>query len=493
MDASKEIKDVEMEVVKTPEEEQKELLNLLLADIKQNILNLEKAVNNIETRFITRVLRTFPSVRRRITDVALAKIINIHVPQDEPAKSILLKYIGKESETMEVDQDSNDKTQPKEFLPEVETYLYLLVLIYLHDKKEYEKGAELADSFVQRVLSFNRRTMDMLAAKFYFYYSRFFELTNRLSSIRTTLLAVQRTTALRHDNESQATVLNLLLRNYLHYNLVEQADKLVLKTTFPEEASNNQFARYMLYLGRIKAIQLDYTSANRYLLQAIRKAPQTSKTVGFLQAANKLSIIVQILMGEIPAKSVFKQPELKKSLEPYFHITHAVRVGDLTKFKETLNKYTPVFRADNTYTLILRLRHNVIKTGIRMISLSYSRISLCDICLKLQLDSEEDAEYIIAKAIRDGVIDATINHEEGYMKSKEIVDIYSTNEPQEAFNECITFCLNLRNESVKAMRFPSNSYRKELASAKEIDDEERKLAKEIEDGELDDDSMDGDY
>ena len=42
----------------------------------------------------------------------------------------------------------------------------------------------------------------------------------------------------------------------------------------------------MLYLGRIKAIQLDYTSANRYLLQAIRKAPQTSKTVGFLQAVS---------------------------------------------------------------------------------------------------------------------------------------------------------------------------------------------------------------
>jgi len=33
MEASKEIKDVEMEVVKSPEEEQKELLNLLLAGI----------------------------------------------------------------------------------------------------------------------------------------------------------------------------------------------------------------------------------------------------------------------------------------------------------------------------------------------------------------------------------------------------------------------------------------------------------------------------
>ncbi|KAJ3089168.1 26S proteasome non-ATPase regulatory subunit, partial [Quaeritorhiza haematococci] len=53
-----------------------------------------------------------------------------------------------------------------------------------------------------------------------------------------------------------------------------------------------------------------------------------------------------------------------------------------------------------------------------MISLSYSRISLRDICIKLQLDSEEDAEYIVAKAIRDGVIDAIIDHEKGFMKSK---------------------------------------------------------------------------
>lgn len=40
---------------------------------------------------------------------------------------------------MEVDQELNDKTQTKTYLPEVETYLCLLVLIYLHDKKEYEK------------------------------------------------------------------------------------------------------------------------------------------------------------------------------------------------------------------------------------------------------------------------------------------------------------------------------------------------------------------
>lgn len=96
----------------------------------------------------------------------------------------------------------------------------------------------------------------------------------------------------------------------------------------------------------------------------------------------------------------------------------AVRVGDLNKFQEGLAQFDSVFKKDKTYTLILRLRHNVIKTGIRMISLSYSKISLRDICLKLHLDSEEDAEFIVSKAIRDGVIDATLDHNGGFMKSK---------------------------------------------------------------------------
>ena len=79
------------------------------------------------------------------------------------------------------------------------------------------------------------------------------------------------------------------------------------------------------------------------------------------------------------------------------HTHAAVRNGDLVKFGETLEQYGPRFQEEKTFTLIIRLRHNVIKTGIRMISLSYSRISLADIAEKLQLDSAEDAEYIVAK------------------------------------------------------------------------------------------------
>ena len=62
-----------------------------------------------------------------------------------------------------------------------------------------------------------------------------------------------------------------------------------------------------------------------------------------------------------------------------------------------MEEYQDHFQADRTYTLIVRLRHNVIKTGIRRISLSYSRISLRDIADKLGLDDALDAEYIVAK------------------------------------------------------------------------------------------------
>ena len=75
----------------------------------------------------------------------------------------------------------------------------------------------------------------------------------------------------------------------------------------------------------------------------------------------------------------------------------AVRSGDVKKFEAVLERNAKQFADDHTYTLILRLRHNVIKTAIRTISLAYSRIYLSDVASKLNLESPEDAEYIIAK------------------------------------------------------------------------------------------------
>ncbi len=49
-------------------------------------------------------------------------------------------------------------------------------------------------------------------------------------------------------------------------------------------------------------------------------------------------------------------------------------------------------------------------------------------------------------ACRDGGIDATIDHEQSFMSSKEVTDIYSTEEPQSAFHARVAFCLDIHNE-----------------------------------------------
>lgn len=283
-------------------------------------------------------------------------------------------------------------------------------------------------------------------------------------------LAAQRTAALRHDDDTQASLINRLLRSYLAYSLYDQADKLVSKTTFPVSAGNPQYARYHYYLGRIKTVQLNYSDAHTNLQQAIRRAPPATVAPGFYQAVHKLFVVVELLMGDIPDRSIFRHPVLEKPLKGYFEIVKgaelsrpsashmltffpfpAVRTGSLSQFQQTVLKHAALFQADKTHTLITRLRQNVIKTGIRRLSLSYSLISLKDICVKLHLDSEEDAEYIVGKSIRDGVIDGRLVHEKGWMACGGAGGVkrgYGA-DVAETFSRRIGYCLELHNQSVK--------------------------------------------
>ena len=81
-----------------------------------------------------------------------------------------------------------------------------------------------------------------------------------------------------------------------------------------------QFCRYLFYLGKIRTIQLEYTDAKESLLQAARKAPTTAR--GFRIQCNKWAIIVRLLVGEIPERTVFMQKGMKAALTPYFELTN---------------------------------------------------------------------------------------------------------------------------------------------------------------------------
>jgi len=440
---------------------------LTLEDVKENIKHIEKSVSTKEPRYMSRALRALVTLRSRLNQNVLRMAIQGYFPNTSIPKDGLLDFLEEVMETSDNNSNSTINTRftrTQQLTPEVECYLHLLILLYLLDNQKYKEAVKCSDSLMGKLVSQNRRTLDLLAAKCYFYHSRAYELTQQLDRIRSFLHARLRSCTLRSDFEGQASLLNLLLRNYLLYNLYDQADKLVLKSTFPENASNNEWARYLYYIGRIKAIQLEYSEAHKNLLQAIRKAPQHT-AVGFKQTVQKLAITVELLLGDIPDRAIFRQPSMRKTLAPYFQLTQAVREGKLAKFNQVLEKFGEKFQAEDTYTLIIRLRHNVIKTGVRMINMSYSRISLKDIAQKLVLDGPDDAEYIVAKAVRDCVIEATIDHDNSYVQSKDSTDIYSTREPMAAFHQRISFCLDIHNNSVKAMRFPPKSYNKDLESA----------------------------
>ncbi|EON98029.1 putative 26s proteasome non-atpase regulatory subunit 3 protein [Phaeoacremonium minimum UCRPA7] len=489
-----------------------------VSDIKSNFALLDRAVVLFDARFTLRALRSISSIRKRLTPDILAQVIVETFPatvsSGNAAKQLLIA-LGKEhlplgrqpGPEMEVDSEpkapvkNGAKKEVKEIIPEIDIFLGILIQVHLFDSKQFERGSEFSQYLSGRIHSLNRRTLDSLAAKVYFYYSLFSESIAPLPpspqspiiAIRPTLLAALRTAVLRKDIDTQASVIVLLLRNYLLTSHIAQADLLVSHTQFPENAANNQVARFLYYLGRIRAIQLRYTEAHEHLTAATRKAPSSQCALGFAQTATKLLLVVELLMGDIPDRATFRLPTMEQALHPYFLLVQAVRIGNLEDFETTIADHADTFRRDGTYTLILRLRQNVIKTGIRMMSLSYSRISLRDICIRLHLGSEESAEYIVAKAIRDGVIEATLDRERGFMKSKEIGDVYATREPGEAFHDRIRACLALHDESVKAMRFPMNQHRLELKNAQEAREREREMAKEIQEGDLDEDDLGGEF
>ncbi|KAI9109238.1 hypothetical protein K1719_019861 [Acacia pycnantha] len=444
-----------------------------------------------EVRRIARAVRLTTLLRRKLTASVLFSFIDYVACSGSEPHARFSAYLPEEDRhEMDVDTAASTvQSSAKPLLPEMEMYCYLLILLFLIDQKRYKEAKACSSESIARVKKLNRRTVDVIAARLYFYYSYIHELTGDLAEIRGNLLALHQIATLHHDELGQETLFNLLLRNYLHYNLFDQAEKLRSKAQRFEAHSNQQSCRYLFYLGKIRTIQLEYTDAKESLLQAARKAPVAA--LGFRIQCNKWAVIVRLLLGEIPERTIFTQKGMEKALRPYFELTNAVRIGDLELFRNVADEFATTFRADGIHNLIVRLRHNVIRTGLRNISISYSRISLADVAQRLRLNSANliaDAESIVAKAIRDGAIDATLDHVNGWMVSKETVDVYSTTEPQLSFNSRIAFCLERHNAAIRAMRFPPNTHKDKQSAEKrrERQQQEQELAKHIQEEEDDD-------
>lgn len=97
---------------------------------------------------------------------------------------------------------------------------------------------------------------------------------------------------------------------------------------------------------------------------------------GFLIIVHKWLTVIRLLLGDMPGQSELTSPGINIPLRPYLALASAVRSGDVTAFNSVAVKNADVFLADQTHNLINRLRYNVLRAGLRRISLAYSRISL---------------------------------------------------------------------------------------------------------------------
>lgn len=85
---------------------------------------------------------------------------------------------------MKVDAPPEKGKDGRKMIPEGDAYIKMLTQLVLLDSGRLDEAAEFSTSLVEEIHSQNRRTLDQIGAKIFFYYSRAFELLGNLNSIR---------------------------------------------------------------------------------------------------------------------------------------------------------------------------------------------------------------------------------------------------------------------------------------------------------------------
>lgn len=384
--------------VETTEEKQKEFE--IYPDYKKTLSNIEKALQIKDNKTLHLNYKQINKYRKGFSDDDCSYICDVLLREKFP-----FSFISRTP--LEQIEAFNKKFGFSEALifklkETLEIFLFnsLIIISKLIDKKLYLEASESLN-FLINFLNFNdnnavSQTIQYLRAKVYYLISLVAEKSGTYKDIINELIQSYRRACLDLDEFTQNTLINCIVRYYLKNNAVEQARNFLSKIKFHENISTHEDARYLFYLGRINAIQMNYSEAFKNLTNSLRKAPEKVAD-GFKIIVQKLLIIVEMLMGEVPDLNSFYNLSFASSLISYLDLIKAVKKGDLSEFKNVCNKYENIFIKDGNYTLIQRLRQVVIKIGLRKINLSYSRISFDKINEILNPEEPNDIDLILSK------------------------------------------------------------------------------------------------
>ena len=288
-----------------------------------------------------------------------------------------------------------------------------------------------------------------------FYHSLAHERHGELSDARGPLLAMHRQAALRHDEIGQETILNLLLR-LPALRAYDQAEKLRARAQLPASRSNQQQCRYLYHLGRIRAIQLEYSDAKELPHPG---APQGARDGARFRAGGfQWIVVVRLLLGDIPGKRdlVAGGAATRDALVPYLELTQAVRLGDLEKFRAVTETRGAAFARDKTTNLIARLRRNVLWARRSSTPAWRTRPSPWTTWRPSSGSRPETTSnaWWPRRFATEAWTPSSITRRGACEAWRRLGGRYSTREPQAAFHARIAFCLDAHNEAVRALRYP---------------------------------------
>ena len=198
--------------------------------LSDTVSTLRKAVDAHDEPLILRCLRKMSGLRCDLAPPELAVQLSSVLPLSFPHRDLLFASLGQHQPPQPVQADNNNPPLVS-LIPEVETFLRLLVLksAVKHRSCSEVVLQQSADALIGFVRSHDRRTMDILAANVWQTYASL----KRFDDIRELVMRAHRTACLRLDQAGQATLTNLILRDLVERDLINEAAMFASKAKFP--------------------------------------------------------------------------------------------------------------------------------------------------------------------------------------------------------------------------------------------------------------------
>ena len=269
----------------TNQKEEEKIKNPIYLEFKKTLFSIQKSISLKDLKTLSMSFRLINKFRRGFTDEDLAYLNEIYLKPHFIFSSF--KYNLALPTNLEILPKLLDKTKN---LPEIVGFIFLILVSKLIDKKYYEEAFKALDFLILYFKKNQSLTIQFLQSRAFYFLSLVSERLGKMETLIKEYFSAYRSACIQMDEVTQVTLINCIIRYYLNNNAVEQARSFLSKIKYQENISTNEDSRYFYYVGRIEAIQMNYSDAYKHLNNSFRKAPEKC-AFGFKNVVTKLIII----------------------------------------------------------------------------------------------------------------------------------------------------------------------------------------------------------